>query len=89
MGMQKGVAKGFGKINQNITVKVIISIAIFAAGILILTYFIDKNWLMYIALGLGIVCICGIYYTPFIYSSFETLINKFFAFCAALRASSV
>lgn len=83
MGMQRGIAKGFGQINQNVIVKIIIAIATFAAGILILTYFFNKNWWMYIGLLLGSILIAFIYFVPSVYNQFGTLIDKFFAFAAA------
>jgi len=83
MGMQKGIAKGFGQINQNVIVKIAIAISTFAAGILILTYFFEKNWWMYIGLILGSAFIAFIYFVPMIYDNFGALMDKFFAFAAA------
>lgn len=83
MGMQKGIAKGFGQVNQNVIVKIAIAIATFAAGVLILTYFFNKNWWMYIGLLLGSIFIAFIYLVPMVYDNFGTLMDKFFAFAAA------
>lgn len=83
MGMKKGIAKGFGEVNQNIIVKIFIAIATFAGGILILTYFFNKNWWMYIGLLLGSIFIIFIYLVPAVYDNFGTLMDKFFAFAAA------
>lgn len=83
MGMQKGIAKGFGQVNQNVIVKIAIAIATFAAGVLILTYFFKKNWWMYIGLILGSILIATIYFIPMLYDNFGTLMDKFFAFAAA------
>lgn len=83
MGMQKGIAKGFGQVSQNIIVKIVIAVATFAAGILILTYFFNKNWWMYIGLLLGSILIAFVYFVPSIYNQFGTLMDKFFAFSAA------
>lgn len=83
MGMQKGIAKGLGQVGQNRIVKLIIGIATFAAGILILTYFFSKNWWMYVGLLLGSIVIAISYMVPAIYVSFGSLMDKFFAFAAA------
>jgi len=83
MGMKKGIAKGFGQVNQNVIVKFMIALATFSAGILILTYFFNKNWWMYIGLLLGGLVIIAAYALPVIYDNFGALMDKFFAFAAA------
>ena len=55
MGMKSGTAKAFGIVKQNVIVKTIIAIAVFAGGLLVLTYFFEEKWWMHVGLVLG----CG------------------------------
>lgn len=83
MNMKIGTAKGFGEINQNILVQLIIAIGTIAGGFLILqSLFKEKKWL-YILFVLGMVVLIGLYVSPNIYKVFGDLMNKAIAFAAA------
>ena len=52
---------------------------------LILTYFFNTNWWMYIGTIIGSIFIGFIYLVPGVYENFGTLMDKFFAFAKSLE----